>query len=281
MNSMPGKLPYLLGPLRCPYGFFLVPRSVAGAMLLFLWPVLGQGQEIDKTIAVQERQVGTNASQKYFLIQHKATATSTNKQGLILILPGGPGSRDFLPFCANVLTRYGFPEDFMAAELIALEWSKDENRIVWPSRIFPDKRAKFTSEEFLDAVIDDVGKSNRIDERFVFMLGWSSSGHVLYSASTSNAKVRGSLIAMSRFLSGKSVEAEQVRGKNYWLYHSPQDRVCAYSEAQEAENFLKEHGANVKLVSYEGGHGWVPNTFYCDRIMEGILWLKEKSTALQ
>jgi predicted esterase len=127
-------------------------------------------------------------------------------------------------------------------------------------------------------VIEDVSKRHAIDDRFVFTLGWSSSGHVLYSASVSSPRIRGSIVAMSRFIPGRMLKLADVRGKNYFLYHSPDDKICPFKEAELAEKSLREHGANVKLVTYPGGHGWVPHTYYCDRIKEGIKWLKQMSS---
>ena len=80
---------------------------------------------------------------------------------------------------------------------------------------------------------------------------------------------------MSRFFPDRSVETDKLKGKAYYLYHSPDDLVCPFPEAELAAKTLKEHGAEAKLISYKGGHGWVPFTFYGDRIKEGILWLKE------
>jgi predicted esterase len=252
---------------------FTTVNTLRLAMLVFALAHLARAEEINSSIAVEERQVSTNAQQKYFLIEHKGTNESA--KGLILILPGGPGTKEFLPFCANVLTLYGIPEEFIVAELVAPEWRTDESRVVWPSVSFPDSLAKFTSEEFIAAVIKDVSDRRKIDERFIFTFGWSSSGHVLYSASLSNDKVRGSIVAMSRFLPERLGDLERARGKSYFLYHSPADQICPFREAQFAEQTLKSHGANVKLTSYPGGHGWVPNTYYCDRIKEGIEWLKQ------
>lgn len=236
-----------------------------------------QGQEISEQLSVQDHFIGTNTMQRYFLIEHKSVIQSNAARGLVLILPGGPGSAEFLPFCANVLTLYGIPTNFVAAELVAPQWSQDENRVVWPGRAFPDPQAKFSSEQFLQAVIKDVCRLRKIDERYVFTLGWSSSGHVLYSVAASEPAVRGSIIAMSRFLPDRFGSLDAIRGKNFFLYHSPEDQICPFSEAQLAESKLKEHGAGVKLVTYKGGHGWVANTFYCDRIKEGIEWLKNNS----
>ncbi|HKB42079.1 MAG TPA: hypothetical protein VKD72_36975, partial [Gemmataceae bacterium] len=140
---------------------------------------------------------------------------------------------------------------------------------------------EFTTEAFLAAVIAEVITKEVIDERFVFTLGWSSSGHVLYSASTRVPKVRGSVIAMSRFLPDRSVETDKLKSKAYYLYHSAEDMVRPFADAELAVKTLKEYEAEAKLISHRGGHGWVPFTFYADRIKEGILWLKDLNTAEQ
>jgi predicted esterase len=274
IGSRPRSAPVRCMPALQNLGAAIAQWQSEGASITNDAPVPANLKDISPEMTVEPRVVGTNTDQQYFLIEHKKGTEAGQARGLILILPGGAGTADFLPFCANVLTRYGIPADFVAAEMVAPQWSKDENRVVWPSRVFPDPLAKFTTEEFVAAVAKDVGRLRKIDERYVFTLGWSSSGHALYSISLSDPKVRGSIIAMSRFLPGRMGNLDQARGRKYFLYHSPQDLICPFREAQLAERTLAEHGANVKLVSYRGGHGWVPNTYYCDRIMEGILWLK-------
>jgi predicted esterase len=236
---------------------------------------------IQENILVERCHAGGNAKQQYFLMRQRTPARPADKYGLVVIVPGGPGTADFLPFGANVLTAAAIPDDFLVAQLVAPQWRPGDDRIVWPSHVFSDEKAEFTTEAFLGAVIDEVSKKEPIDPRFVFTLGWSSSGHVLYSASTRVPKVRGSVIAMSRFLPNRSVETDKLKGKAYYLYHSPDDTVCPFAEAELAVKTLKEHGAQVKLISYKGGHGWVPFTFYGDRIKEGILWLKELNAAEQ
>lgn len=250
------------------------------SLLTFVIAMATSGQEISTDVSVRECHAGGDTNQTYFLIHHKSTVTNAgDKMGLLLILPGGPGTRDFLPFCANVLTSAGVPKDFLAAELIAPQWCTNEDRIVWPSKIFGDPSAKFTTEEFIHAVIADVAKSNAIDPRYVFTLGWSSSGHALYSASLSEPQIHGSIIAMSRFIPSRMPDLKAARGKNYFLYHSPDDQICPFADAELAKKTLTAQGANVKLVTYKGGHGWVPYTYYCDHIREGILWLKERANA--
>jgi predicted esterase len=234
--------------------------------------------EIEVNISVERCSAGGSSKQQYFVMRHRKPAKPANKYGLVVILPGGPGSAEFLPFCANVLTGFAIPDDFLVAQLVAPQWRPGDDRIVWPSHVFPDQKADFTTEAFLAAVIDEVSKKEPIDGRFVFTLGWSSSGHVLYSASTRVPKVRGSVIAMSTFFPDRSVETDKLKGKPYYLYHSPEDKICPFAHAELAAKTFKEHGAEVKLVSYKGGHGWQPFTFYADRIKEGILWLKDMNT---
>lgn len=235
-----------------------------------------QGVEIDKTILCEGHTAGGDAMKRYFLIRHKLEPKETPKEyGLLLVLPGGPGSEDFLPFCANVLTLAGTPKDVLVAELVAPVWSWGQSlNCVWPSNAFPSADAKFTSEQFVDAVIDDVGKQYKIHPGWVFSLGWSSSGHVVYSSSFENPKIRGSFVAMSRFVPRLFAHPQNAKGKRYYFWHSPDDRICPYAESEAAARLLTKHGASTILKSYKGGHGWVPFTFYGDRIQEAIEWFR-------
>ena len=43
--------------------------------------------------------------------------------------------------------------------------------------------------------------------------------------------------------------------------------------AEQARDELEKRGATIKLVTYEGGHGWHGKRYA--RIQEGIAWLEE------
>lgn len=231
-------------------------------------------QEIDPAISVGDRAVGDDPMKRYFLIRHRVEPSAAPKEfGLVLILPGGPGSAEMMPFCANVLTKYGVPKDMVVAELVAPVWDKQEAMgLVWPGRVIRSEKAKFTTEEFIDAVIGDVSAQVHIREGRVFTLGWSSSGHVLYSSAFENPKISGSFIAMSRFFPVVTASAEKARGKRFYFWHSPDDAMCPFAEAETAAAFLSGKGASTIVRSYKGGHGWVPMTFYADRIKEALEW---------
>jgi hypothetical protein len=64
---------------------------------------------------VERCHAGSNAKQQYFLMRQRNPAKPAGKHGLVVIVPGGPGTADFLPFCAKVLTAAAIPDDFLVA----------------------------------------------------------------------------------------------------------------------------------------------------------------------
>lgn len=68
---------------------------------------------------------------------------------------------------------------------------------------------------------------------------------------------------------------ENAKDRAFYIYHSPEDRVCRYRIAQQAERTLKMHGAKVELATYSGGHGW-RGPLYQD-LRTGIEWLEQNA----
>jgi predicted esterase len=133
---------------------------------------------------------------------------------------------------------------------------------------------EFSTEEFVDAVIEEVAKKHKIDRTRVFTLSWSSSGPAAYAVSLQKKRrVTGSYIAMSVFNPKFLPPLEGAKGHAYYLYHSWQDRVCPYRMAEQAKKSVEENGAKVRLETYEGGHGWRGNVY--DDIRSGIEWLEK------
>ena len=72
--------------------------------------------------------------------------------------------------------------------------------------------------------------------------------------------------------------------KSFYFWHSPDDVICPFTEAENANKALSKLGASTVLRTYKGGHGWVPFTLYGDRIKEAIEWMRlpaEKAEALR
>lgn len=227
-------------------------------------------------VVSQDLTVGANEKQRYFLIgPHQDVVAPNAGFGLIVVLPGGDGSAEFHPFVKR-LYKHSVPDRFIVAQPVAVNWTPKQ-KIVWPTQSDSVAKMKFTTEEFVDAVIQDVSNKYPLDQQRIFTLSWSSSGPAAYAISLSSPRITGSFIAMSVFKPKQLPALEKAQGQAYYLYHSPADRVCPYRMAQQAEGLLSENGATVNLVTYDGGHGWQGDVF--NNIRQGIEWLDEHATS--
>jgi uncharacterized protein (TIGR03067 family) len=237
----------------------------------------GDGEEDDVAdVPSQDLRAGKDENKRYFLIGPGKDARRP-KEGyrLVVILPGGPGSADFHPFVKRIY-KYALPNGYLAAQPVAIKWT-DEQAIVWPTRKNRVEGMKFSTEEFVAAVIKEVAAKHKVNPKRVFTLSWSSSGPAAYAISLSDKGVTGSFIAMSVFNPRFLPPLEKARGHAYYLYHSPDDRVCPYRMAEQAARDLKEKEAKVKLTTYEGGHGWRGALY--QNMRQGIEWLEQNSAS--
>jgi RNA polymerase sigma factor (sigma-70 family) len=230
-------------------------------------------------IAVQERTAGNDPRKRYLLIgPSTAPPAPENGHKLLLILPGGDGGTGFQTF-ARRIAKNALPSGYLLAELAAVSWSPEQaQRNVWPTAANNVRDAGFTTEQFIEAVIDDVSRTKKIDSRFVFVLGWSSGGPPVYASSLGLAtRVTGWFVAMSVFKPAWLPSLQNVTKRAIYIYHSPDDQLCPYTMAEEAARTLRSHGATVQLATYDGGHGWTGPVY--DDIRAGIDWLEESQSA--
>lgn len=232
-------------------------------------PVLGGEEDGPPSEKVT---LGIDRRAAYFRIgPAEGVEAPKNGHGLLVILPGGDGSEDFHPFCRRIL-QHACPGDFIAAQPIAIEW-KPGQKVIWPTAGVRTAGMRFTTEQFVDTVIRDVGRWKPVDPKRVFVLAWSSSGPAAYSLTLlGKTRVRGALVAMSVFKPTTLPSLRHARDRRFYILHSPDDRVCPYRMAEEARSRLDEAGARVKLVTYEGGHGWKADPF--GTIRKGLAWLE-------
>ena len=211
----------------------------------------------------------------YFLIAQAGSLAESSKEPhpLMLVLPGGDGGRDFQPFVKRIC-KFALPEGYLVAELVAPKW--DENQfaqLVWPTEKNRYPGMKFSTEEFVRAVVADVQKKHHLDTNRIFSLGWSSGGPPTYAVSLAPASpVTGSFVAMSVFHPATLPDLKDARGKAYYILHSPEDFIPLH-QAEQARDALIEHGATVRLQTYAGGHGWQGDPFKL--IRDGVEWLSK------
>lgn len=227
-------------------------------------------------IPSQDRQAG-DAAKRYFLIGPKKDAKPPAEgYGLVVVLPGGDGSADFQPFVKRI-AKNALSERYVVAQPVARKWTLDQ-QIVWPTKANPVEKMAFGTEEFIAAVVDDVAKQFKLDRTRVFTLSWSSSGPAAYATSLQPGHtVTGSLIAMSVFNPKFLPPLAAAKGHAYYLYHSPQDRVCPHRMAERAKDDLTANGAKVRLETYDGGHGWRGDVY--NDIRAGVEWLEANREA--
>ena len=246
-------------------------RSLASSVVIAaLSTGMALAQEDVADIPSQELRADDDPQKRYFLIGPTEQAEPPAEGfGLIVVLPGGDGSADFHPFVKRIF-KHAVPDGYLVAQPVAPRWSSNQ-KITWPTAKNRVAGMKFTTEAFVAAVIDDVAGRQKIDAARVFTLSWSSGGPAAYAVSLSDGKVAGSFVAMSVFNPRWLPPLKNAKDQAYYLYHSPDDRVCPYRMAEQAVRDLKRNGAKVELKTYEGGHGWKGNLY--DDIRAGIGWL--------
>lgn len=194
-----------------------------------------------------------------FLVKPRIAAPA-NGFKLFLVLPGGDGSADFFPFLKRV-AKGAVPTDTLLVQLVAKQWSKDEDRVVWPTRRLNPQKATFVTEEFITKTIDAVAAKYKIDRTQVFACGWSSGGPPVWATLLSEkSPLAGAFVAMSVFQPTILPPVANAKGKRVFLIHSPQDFI-PIAMAETARDSLRDAGAKVRYQTYEGGHGWHGDIF--------------------
>jgi predicted esterase len=225
-------------------------------------------------IASKELHAEGDLNKRYFLIgAGKDDKPPKEGYSLIVIMPGGGGGENFHPFVRRIY-KNALGDKFLVAQPVAFKWHGAQ-RIVWPTKVNPTRNQKFATEDFIEAVIQDVKKQHKINKRNIFTLSWSSSGPAAYAISLQKStQVKGSFIAMSVFRRNWLPPLDTAKGHIYYLLHSPDDKICPFSHAEQAKAELTEAGAIVQLDTYKGGHGWHGGVY--SNIQRGITWLTAK-----
>ena len=216
-------------------------------------------------------------TQRYFLVgPGEGVEAPEDGFGLLVVLPGGDGGPDFLTFLKRV-HKNALGDRYLLAHLVAVQWT-EEQRIVWPTAKARVEGQEFTTEEFVAAVVQDVSRKHKVNPARVFRLGWSSGGPPTYAAALSEGTpVKGASVAMSVFKPHQLPSLKTARDRPFWLYHSPEDKVCPIGMARAARIMLEQNGAKVRLIEYEGGHGWRGNVY--GDLRQGLKWLESSGAA--
>ena len=247
------------------------------ASLLLL--AFAPAQDAADVVRSEDLRIGQDANRRYFLIGPQKKGAKAPKAGykLLVVLPGGDGGDGFHPFIKRVW-KHSLSEEYLVAQPVSVEWTPGQfDKTVWPTKKSPVDGMKFTTEEFVAEVIQEVAKRFKVDARHVFTLSWSSGGPPAYLLSLQEKRlVTGSFISMSVFYETNLPPLKNARGYAYYLHHSPEDKVCDIGLARKARDKLKENGAKVEFAEYEGGHGWKGEDVF-GQIRTGFEWLEKSA----
>jgi len=226
----------------------------------------------DDVADIASQEVKLTDEQRYFLVGHKKDAAAPAEgYSLVVVMPGGDGGAGFHPFVKRIY-KNSLSDAYLVAQPVAIKWT-EQQKIIWPTDKSRVEHMKVTTEQFVDAVLDDVGKKHKLNPERIFTLSWSSSGPAAYVISMDQKKrVTGSLVAMSVF---KPEQLPLIAAKDhaYYLLHSKDDKITPFRFAEQADVALKAVGAKVEMATYDGGHGWRGTSFR--DIRAGIEWLEK------
>jgi predicted esterase len=227
-------------------------------------------------VPARDLRAGGDEKKRYFLIGAGKARPPAEGYRLLIVLPGGDGSADFQPFIRRIY-KNALNDRWLVAQAVAPKWDEEQfDRVVWPTATSGYPAARFTTEEFIRAIVADVRAREKIDPRRVILLGWSSGGPPCYAmAMRRDSGVAGALIAMSVFHPEQLPALENARDKAFYLLQSPQDRITPMRDAEAAEAALRSAGAKVRLRRYEGGHGWHGDLW--TMIGDGLTWLDQQA----
>ncbi len=231
-------------------------------------------KEIELAVRAKDAPEAKDAAKRtYFLIEPRANARKPAKgYALLVVLPGGDGSRAFHPFVKRIFKHVLGP-DFAAAQPVAAPLAITA-QIVWPTARTPGLYGAPATEDFVEAVIADAAARLPIDRTRVYVMAWSSSGPAAYAISLRKEKAAtGFFISMSWFRPAGLPPLEGAKGEAYVIEHSPGDKVCPFAMAKDAEQRLTAAGAKVKFVQTSGDHGWSGDVY--GRMRAGIAWLEK------
>lgn len=230
---------------------------------------------VDSDVPTQDLRVQGQGEMRYFLIGvEQGAKVPDSGYSLLIVMPGGDGGPDFLSFVKSIW-KNALPEGYLVAQLVAVKWSPGQE-IIWPAAKDDVPGARFATEEFVEAVIKDIGARHKLNADRVFTLSWSSSGRTAYAvALQEKTAVRGSFVAMSVWHPQIVPSLANAKGRPFYIYHSPNDKTCPIFLARKASSELRSHGRIVQLVEYGGGHGWTSGRPF-DDIRAGVDWLEDQ-----
>lgn len=243
-------------------------------MCVFVLATFATALPAQKSSAV-ERTLASLPKSLFFVMAPKKPASGGGKHGLVVVLPGGDGSREFLPWVEGSLLAQR-PDDCAGVLITSVTWTP-EQKVIWPTSDSAVQGMQYTTEQYVRAVLADVEQTLPVDPARRVVVAWSSSGAAMHPLmAVEHGPFAKAYIAMSIWPPGL-VNLASVKGRRYVLDQSPDDQTTTFSHARDAYAALTKAGAIVRLSTYAGGHGWQDDPL--PRFRAGLEWLLSNEPA--
>ncbi|MBI4243963.1 MAG: hypothetical protein HY606_07730 [Planctomycetes bacterium] len=235
----------------------------------------------DPDVKVEEKFAAKDQKKRYFIIQPRKVSEGKLLKPLFL-LPGGSGqAENFLSFIKNICKNLN--GDYVILALHSPQWDdwQKENHI-WPTRwalnnvekLKQNKEIKFSTEDFIKSVYEEVKKMRIFDTGNAVIFGWSSSGPAIYAMASVKDKIsfRGYYIRSSVFKE-EQYDLTNFKGKKIYLQQGNKDETTPHTWAEKAALILKKNKANIELDIFDGGHSLNVKDIF-PSIRKAIKWIE-------
>jgi phospholipase/carboxylesterase len=119
-------------------------------------------------------------------------------------------------------------------------------------------RAHAMNVEFVLDVLAAVKRNYLVDERKVFLMGFSQGGGMTFSVGLTRPDLFRGLVPIGGWAQpgehGEANLASAAKHTRFLICHSPEDRVVPFDGAQRAAKLLAGAEVPHELVEYAGGH---------------------------
>ncbi|MHC4225332.1 MAG: TPR end-of-group domain-containing protein [Planctomycetota bacterium] len=197
------------------------------------------------------------------------------------VLIGLHGFGDSGESFAGLFVKRGIQQDFLfvAAEApyalaigdrVGYGWYLRSPEVDRPTSLHSQRLAM----HYVMKVLEAVRQNYLIDERSIFLMGYSQGAGIASSVGMRQPQVfRGVIPIGGWFSPGEYTSTEVARAVGHGRFlvcHSPDDKVVPFKFASEAVKFLGEKGIAHRLIRYPGGHS-LPK----DLLTKIVTWMKD------
>lgn len=123
----------------------------------------------------------------------------------------------------------------------------------------PDRQSFVDTINKIDDFLKFIIQSYPIDEKQVYLLGFSQGAMLATSLSIKMSDSIKGVVALSGYIPSfvqDEYREQPLQNLHLFLSHGEQDPVLPFQWGVSSYNYLKEHGANITFKSYPAGH-WV------------------------